>query len=122
MRRKIADARIDMRVTQELKYFLELAAFINGSDSLTTFIIKSSEKSAKQIFNNPDNYRNLSPGDRDLLLQFLKKAPEPNEILKAAFKKVLKLYQIDDKGRTIYKINPNLIKNAQEEPKTQGRV
>lgn len=112
MRRKVANARIDMRTTPQRKYFLELAAFIGGYESLSNFIEEASEISAKKIFDTIDNSRVLSSKDRDLLLKFLEKAPEPNEALKTAYNKVLDLYQLDENGRFVYNVDPNMVQKS----------
>ncbi len=121
MRRKIASARIDMRTTAQNKYFLELAAFIGGYDSLSDFMVKASESKAKEVFDAVDDSRELSAKDRDLLLHFLENSPEPNEKLKAAYQKVLAMYQIDENNQAVYNIPSYLLKN-QDNVKTQGRT
>src|SRR5437868_13221329 len=99
MRRKVASARIDMRTTSQNKYFLELAAFVGGYDSLSDFMVKASESKAKEVFDTMDDSRELSAKDRDLLLHFLENSPEPNGKLKAAYQKVFAMYQIDENNQ-----------------------
>jgi uncharacterized protein (DUF1778 family) len=110
MRRKIANARIDMRTTPQRKHFLEMAAFIGGYDSLSSFMVEASETLAKKVFDSIDERRELSAKDRDLLLSFLQNSPEPNEALKKAFASVKKLYQFDDNGLIFYNVPSNMIK------------
>lgn len=110
MRRNTAKARIDMRITPQSKYFFELAAFIGGYDSLTSFMEEASEKLAKSVLDNSDESRTLSDKDRDLLLNFLKNAPEPNAALRQAFEKVSRIYALDENGNATYNVDSNLIK------------
>lgn len=111
MRRKIANARIDLRITPQKKYFLELAAFIGGYDSLSSFIGEASDKLARYVLAHPDDSRELSAKDRDLLLNLLKKSPAPNAKLKATFKKISKLYYLNENDCAIYDIDPCIIKD-----------
>lgn len=122
MRRKVANARIDMRITSQHKYFFELAAFIGGYDSLSNFIEEASEILAKKVFETAEESRELSANDRDLLLKFLEKAPEPNETLKAAYKKVLNMYNLEENGNAIYNIDSSLVKKPDEGNKTKGHA
>lgn len=122
MRRKVANARIDMRTTSQHKYFFELAAFIGGYDSLSNFIEEASEILAKKVFETAEESRELSANDRDLLLKFLEKAPEPNETLKAAYKKVLNMYNLEENGNAIYSIDYSLVKKSDEGDKTKGHA
>jgi len=113
MRRKVAEARIDMRISPQRKYFLELAAFVGGYDSLSNFIKEASEKLAKTVFDNTkDESRELSAKDQALLMNFLKNSPEPNPTLKAAYKKITALYQLDERGQAIYELDPDMVKKA----------
>lgn len=38
MRRKVANARIDLRTSPQRKHFFEMAAFVGGYESLSSFI------------------------------------------------------------------------------------
>ncbi len=112
MRRKAAEARIDMRISSQRKYFLELAAFVGGYDSLSNFMTIASEQLAKSVFDKTgDESRTLSAKDQNLLLNFLQNAPEPNAELKAAYKKIASLYQLDESGQATYELGPDFIKH-----------
>ena len=115
MRKSTAKTRIDMRINPQSKYFFELAAFIGGYDSLTSFIEEASERLAKTVLDSTDESRTLSDRDRDLLLNFLKNAPEPNSILRATFEKISKIYSLNEDGDAIYNIDRKLLKNHSEQ-------
>lgn len=107
MRRKVANARIDLRTSPQRKHFFEMAAFVGGYESLSSFIAEASELLAKKVMDNVDESRELSSADRDLLLSILKNAPEPNAALKEAYEKVSKLCNINESGQAIYNVDSN---------------
>lgn len=104
MRRKVANARIDLRTTPQRKSFFEFAAVLGKYDSLSSFMTEASEILAKKVFEEAEESRELSDADRDLLLKILNKAPEPNAALKAAFERVSKISHLDENGDMIYEV------------------
>ena len=115
MRRKVANARIDLRTSPQRKYFFEMAAFMGGYDSLSSFMAEASELLAKKVLDTVDETRELSDKDRDLLLNLLNNAPEPNFALKEAYKTISKLCHLDENGQTIYNVPSDLLIDSQKE-------
>ena len=115
MRRKVALARIDLRTTPQRKHFFEMAAFVGGYDSLSSFMAEASEILAQKVLDQLDETRRLSSRDYDLLLSVLQNAPEPNATLKAAYEKISKLCTIDQDGRAIYSLDTTYIKTPTDE-------
>lgn len=114
MRRKIASVQIDLRITPQRKSFFEMAAFIGGYESLSSFVAEASEMLAKKVMDNIDESRELSSNNRDLLLNALKNAPEPNGALKAAYAKVSKLCHLDENGQAVYSVEPKDLKGLKD--------
>lgn len=75
-------ARLEARVSPEVKALLERAAGIQGV-TLTSFLISSAQKAASDIV---ERYESLQLGQRDseAFVDALLNPPEPNEALKAA--------------------------------------
>jgi len=115
MRRKVASTRIDLRTTTQRKHFFELAAFMGGYESLSSFMSEASEILAKKVLDKVEDSRVLSEVDRDLLLNFLNNPPDPNPVLKAAYEKVAKLCHVNENGETIYKVDDLLLKQPKHD-------
>lgn len=105
MRRKSANARIDLRTTVQRKHFFEMIAFVGGYDSLSSFIVEASEMLANKVLDGAGESRKLSPEDRDLLLGLLRKAPEPNAALKKAYEKVTRLCYLNENDQVVYDVD-----------------
>ncbi len=117
MRRKVALARIDLRTTPQRKHFFEMAAFVGGYESLSSFMADASEILAKKVLDQIDEKRTLSNRDFELLLHVLENPPEPNETLKAAYEKISKLCTIDQDGRAIYSLDETYVKTPRDDYK-----
>ena len=112
MRRKVANTRIDLRTTSQRKHFFELAAFMGGYESLSSFMSEASEMLAKKVLDEVEDSRVLSEADRDLLISFLNNAPDPNPVLKAAYDRVAKLCHLNQNGETVYQVEGLLVKSS----------
>jgi uncharacterized protein (DUF1778 family) len=75
-------ARINFRLTYEMKEMVERAAIASGQ-SLTDFAIQTLVARASEVLHH-QQVRTLSDRDRDLFLALLDSDEEPNEALKKA--------------------------------------
>jgi uncharacterized protein (DUF1778 family) len=77
MKTQLSEERISMRTNLDTKRFLEAAAILSGYNNLSGFILTTVYKEAQRIINDSQG-RVLSDRDRDLVLNLLNTAPEPN--------------------------------------------
>ena len=75
-------ARINIRLTQEIKAMIEEAASITGM-SLTDFLVSSAKEKAEQAVEQHNSFL-ASQRDRELFFDALMDPAEPNDRLKAA--------------------------------------
>ena len=75
-------ARINIRLTQEIKAMIEEAASIMGM-SLTDFLVSSAKEKAEQAVEQHNSFL-ASQRDREIFFDALMNPVEPNERLKAA--------------------------------------
>ncbi len=76
--------RLEARVTPEQKALFEQAASLQGC-SLTDFIVRSAQAAAEETLRSQQIV--LSARDSALLVEALLNPPEPNEHLRAAFRR-----------------------------------
>ncbi|HMD47992.1 MAG TPA: DUF1778 domain-containing protein [Bryobacteraceae bacterium] len=80
-----ATARLEARVTPELKQLIEQAAELEGR-SITDFIVASTQSAAKQVIQERELLK-LGARDREVFVQALMNPPKPNEKLRQAFRR-----------------------------------
>lgn len=114
MRRTIANERIDLRTQPQVKYYLELAAFLGGFGSLTNFVLTAAEEQAKNIFSAVEHEKRiLSAQDKALLLKMLTSPPEPNANLKHAINLLTKIYK-EEGDQIVQEVEQKFIRDFPE--------
>jgi uncharacterized protein (DUF1778 family) len=78
------DARVTVRIPQQIKETLEQAAILSGA-TLNQFIVGAALKEAQQIL-EAERSIELSQQDAEKVFSLLENPPTPNERLKAAAK------------------------------------
>lgn len=86
------NARIDLRLGQEQKEYLERAAHLGGYRSLSEFIISASEQVASTILDDKLQVE-LGKADAAVFCSTLLSDIQPNEVLKASIEKSAILFQ-----------------------------
>lgn len=110
MRRQVANGRINMRTNPQTKYYLELAAFLGGFNSLTNFLLDAAESRAESILEEFEaEGQVLSDRDREQILKMLSNAPEPNDRLKKLIASVSEVYKTED-GKEYQQVDDSLFK------------
>lgn len=83
--KKTKKARLDIRLTEELKIFFEHAASVSGL-KMTEFVIIALKKYAKEQISEQKKINRIleSKRDQEVFVNALINPPEPNEALVAA--------------------------------------
>ena len=111
MRRKSANERIDMRPQPQEKYYFELAAFLGGFNSLTSFMLSAAENYAKDIFASLEQEKRiLTERYKELLLKMLDDLPEINANLKNVMDLVNKIYK-EHNEQLVQEVDDKVIKD-----------
>ena len=119
MRRKSANERIDMRTQPQEKYYFELAAFLGGFNSLTSFMLSAAENYAKDIFASLEQEKRiLTERDKELLLKMLDDPPEVNTNLKNAMSLISKIYK-EHNEQLVQEVDNKFIKDL---PQHENRL
>lgn len=114
MRRKSANDRIDMRTQPQEKYYFELAAFLGGFNSLTSFMLSAAENYAKDIFSSLEQEKRiLTEKDKELLLKILDDPPEVNAKLQNAMCLVNKIYK-EHNNQLVQEIENKFLKDLSQ--------